>query len=207
MAVISRKAEALMMSAENVNEKKKESFTDELLDWIESFVFAVFVVILVFIFFFRIVLVDGPSMNPTLNNGDRLIVTHLNYTPARGDIVVLNSTGLNKTIIKRCIGIAGDTVKVDYSHNAVYVNGDKVDEYYLDVNEPMELKSYFDGAYYTDDNCYEYTVPEGCIFVMGDNRNNSTDSRASAVGFVNTEDILGKAVFRIMPFNSFGKVE
>ena len=177
---------------------------DEILEWIESFVFAIFVVILVFIFLFRIVLVSGPSMNPTLSDGDRLIISHINYTPERGDIVVLNSIGLNKTIIKRCIGTAGDIVRVDYNNNSVSVNGENVPQDY--INEVMNVLPIFDAKYCVDSGVYEYAVPDGKIFVMGDNRNHSTDSRSAYVGFVDLEDVLGKAIFRIIPFDSFGKI-
>ncbi len=186
------------------NIEKKVNFTDEILDWLESFVLAVFIVILIFIFFFRIVLVDGPSMNPTLSDGDRLIISHLNYNPEKGDIVVLNSVGLNKTIIKRCIGTEGDTVRIDYNNNTVTVNGEDVPQDY--INETMELKLWFDDTYLVESGVYEYTVPEGTIFVLGDNRNHSTDSRATEVGFVDTDDVLGKAILRLLPLGSFGTI-
>ena len=177
---------------------------DEILEWAESFVFAVFVVVLIFIFLFRIVLVEGPSMSSTLSDGDRLIISHLNYKPQRGDIVVLNSTGLNKTIIKRCIGVGGDTVRIDYSDSSVTVNGEKLDESYID--ERMKVQPMFDQDYYKDGTVYEYNIPEGKIFVLGDNRNHSTDSRSYFVGLVDESDVLGKAVFRLLPFGSFGKI-
>ncbi len=196
-------------TAENVTpdtdgDKQAVNWTDEILEWLEAFVMAIFAVILIFIFFLRIVLVDGPSMNPTLTDGDRLILTHINYTPEKGDIVVLNCQGLQKTIIKRCIGTAGDTVRVDYNTGEVTVNGSVIEQDYL--GEPMMDLNYFDFSYMTDIGVYEYTVPEDTIFVMGDNRNHSTDSRCREVGFVKTEDVLGKAFFRIMPFGSFGKI-
>ncbi len=175
---------------------RKLRAVDEILDWIESFAFASFIVLLVFIFLFRTVIVDGGSMNPTLYNAQRLILTHFNYEPERGDIIVANSPGLNKTIIKRCIGIEGDQVIVDYNTKTVTVNGTKIDEPYLDASDPMEVKPYFDEKYRIGNDTYEYVVPDGTVFAMGDNRNGSNDSRSSDVGFINKEDILGKAVFR-----------
>lgn len=197
--------------SEEITEKKNDllpddeeetSLVDDLLDWVEAFVVAIFVVILVFIFFLRVVEVSGPSMNPTLSDKDRVIVTHLNYTPERGDIVVCNSKGLEKCIIKRCIGVAGDTVVVNYNDNTVKVNGELINESY--INETMSVQSVFDSSYLTGDKEYTYTVPERTIFAMGDNRNHSTDSRSAYVGFIKLEDILGKAFFRFLPFGQIG---
>jgi len=178
------------------------NLVDDLLDWVEAFVVAIFVVILVFIFFLRVVEVSGPSMNSTLSDKDRVIVTHLNYTPERGDIVVFNSKGLNKCLIKRCIGIAGDTVVVNYNDDTVTVNGEKVDQSYINEKDMKVLS--FNDKYCIESGVYSYTVPEGTIFAMGDNRNHSADSRDSRVGFVPLDDILGKAVFRFLPFSGWG---
>ena len=108
---------------DDLKEKQPVNVMDEVFEWAESFVFAMFVVILIFTFFFRIVLVQGPSMRETLQDQDRLIITHINYTPQKGDIVVINSEKLGKTIIKRVIGTGGDKVVVDYNNNTVTVNG------------------------------------------------------------------------------------
>lgn len=184
--------------------KKKASLFDEILDWVESFVFAIFIVMLVFIFLFRTVVVDGNSMNNTLKDSERLILTHFNYKPQSGDIIVANCPGLNKTIIKRCIAVEGDTVVIDYADNSVAVNGEKLKEDY--IAEPMQLLDYFDKTYMTSETSFEYHVPKGCIFALGDNRNDSRDSRDSAVGFISCDDVLGKAVLRFFPFKSFGKL-
>lgn len=183
---------------------EEPSIIDDLLEWCEAFVMAIFVVILVFIFFLRVVEVSGDSMNNTLTNEDRILISHLNYTPKSGDIVVCNSDGLEKIIVKRCIGVAGDVVKVDYSTGTVTVNGEVMDQSF--IKEEMRDEANFDQTYRTGDHEYTYTVPEGTIFAMGDNRNHSTDSRWAAVGFISTDDILGKAVFRILPFGSFGRI-
>lgn len=181
------------------------SIIDDLLEWCEAFVMAIFVVILVFIFFLRVVEVSGDSMNDTLTNADRILISHLNYTPKSGDIVVCNSDGLEKVIVKRCIGVAGDVVKIDYSTGTVTVNGVEMDQSF--IKEEMNDTLNFNQTYRTGDHEYTYTVPEGTIFAMGDNRNHSTDSRWSAVGFISTDDVLGKAVFRILPFSSFGTIK
>lgn len=181
-------------------------FIDDILEWIESFVFASFIVLLIFIFMFRTVVVDGSSMNPTLYDSQRLILTHFNYTPERGDIIVANSPGLNKTIIKRCIGVAGDDVLIDYATNSITVNGEKINEYYLDPQKPMELKSHFNEDYRTSETQFEYIVPDGKVFALGDNRNESNDSRSADVGFIDLDDILGRAIFRFYTADSPGTV-
>ncbi|MBR6045588.1 MAG: signal peptidase I [Ruminococcus sp.] len=189
---------------EQTDEKEYDLITD-LLEWAEAFVLAMFVVIIVFIFFLRIVEVAGPSMSSTLSDKDRIILTHLNYTPERGDIVVCNSKTLNKCIIKRCIGVGGDTVCVNYNDDTVKVNGEYIDQSYINEAD-MREQSIFDQRYRTSDGVYNYTVPEGTIFVMGDNRNHSTDSRSDMVGFVSLGDVLGKAIFRFYPFSSIGSI-
>ena len=165
----------------------------ELLDWMESILISVAVVVLIFTFLLRPVGVDGDSMRPTLEDGDRLLVTHLFYTPRRGDIVVVNSTGLGKLIVKRVIGLPGDTVDIDFERHEVYVNGEEQNEPYID--EPTQDP---------EDVAFPVTVSENALFVMGDNRNNSQDSRSAAVGQIDEEDIIGKAVFRLYPFSSVG---
>lgn len=188
---------------EDIKEKPPVDIKNEILEWCESFVFALFIVILVFTFFFRIVQVEGESMTNTLQDKDRLIMTHLNYTPEKDDIVVINSTYLNKTIIKRVIGTEGDHVTVDYNSNTVTVNGEKLDDEH--IKEVMYDTGLFDPTYETSDGVYEYDVPEDYIFVMGDNRNGSKDSRY--IGFVEEDTVLGKAVFRLFPFNAFGSID
>ena len=184
----------------------RSKLLDGVLDWAESFIFAIFVVVLVFTFLMRTVVVVGSSMYPTFEDGDRLIITHFFDTPKNGDVLVMNSQGLNKTIIKRCIGIEGDTVRVDYNTQKVTVNGKEIKNVY--INEPMEdLMGKFSPEYIVEQGVYEYKVPEGKVFVMGDNRNNSTDGRSDDVGFVDVDDILGKVVLRLYPFDKIGGIK
>jgi signal peptidase I len=185
--------------------KEKEPFNigREILEWFESLVFALLIVQLVLTFLLRIVMVDGESMTNTLQNGDRLIMTHVAYEPARDDIIVLDSEEAGKVLIKRVIGIAGDTVRVDYNQNHVYVNDEQISNEH--IKEPMLDKWYYDTDHLVSEGVYEYEVPEDTVFVMGDNRNDSNDSRS--LGFVDKSEIMGKAVFRVYPFKSLGRVD
>lgn len=185
---------------ENFRDKNEKSFFNDTIEWFEAVAVAVMVVLLVFTFVLRQVVVEGDSMLPTLSNGDRLIITHLFYTPNQGDIVVVNCEGehkLNKTIIKRVIATEGQEVNIDFDNGVVTVDGAELKEDYINA-----LTTRNDGAF-----SYPVTVPEGCIFVMGDNRNHSTDSRNPEVGFLSVDDVLGKAFFRITPFNKLGFIE
>lgn len=172
------------------------SLKSELFEWLETIAFSLVFVILVFTFVFRIVGVDGESMQNTLENGDRLIISHLFYQPKAGDIVVVTQpNAVNKPLIKRIVALGGQTVDIDTERGLVYVDGVVINEPY--IKEPtVRIPS--------PPVTFPYTVPEGCVFVMGDNRNNSLDSRSTDVGPIDERYILGKAVFRIFPFNKFG---
>ncbi len=192
-------------------EKEKGNPYAELLEWTETIVIAFFAVILLFTFILREAFVDGDSMNDTLFDGDKLIVSHLFYEPEKGDIVIVNSengyiygedgelmsvTGLNKPIVKRIIATGGEEVDIDFEKGEIYVDGTLLDEPYIKESTTLDENGH----------TYPVTVPDGYVFVMGDNRNNSTDSRSALVGFVPEYEILGKVVFRFLPFTRFGKV-
>lgn len=188
---------------DDIKEKQPFNFGREVLEWVESLVFALLIVQLVLIFVFRVVMVDGTSMTNTLQDGDRLIMTHVAYEPERDDVIVLDSKVADKILIKRVIGIEGDKVVVDYNKNHVYVNDEEISNDH--IKEIMrDNVIYFDGAYRVADGVYEYNVPDDTVFVMGDNRNDSKDSRS--IGFVDESEIMGKAVLRIYPFKSLGFV-
>ncbi|MGN0613439.1 MAG: signal peptidase I, partial [Porcipelethomonas sp.] len=190
-------------------EKGKGSLLDDIVEIAESVIISVFVVLLIFTFIARPVTVDGRSMSPTLENEDKLVMRTFLYSPEAGDIVIIDNNtsytykegtseivegqSLEKRLIKRVIALGGQTVDIDFNTGTVKVDGEVLEEEYI-----ADVTHFDPGAF-----DYPVTVPEGYIFVMGDNRNNSTDSRDNHVGFVKEEDVLGKAILRFYPFDKF----
>ena len=163
----------------------------EVYDWIQCIIFALVFCVLLFVFGARMVNVVGHSMVPTLEQNDKVIISNLFYHPKQGDIVVLRKqTLMDEPIVKRIIATEGQTVDIDFDDGVVYVDGKALDEPY--VNTPTNL-SY--------DMTFPVTVPEGKLFVLGDNRNDSLDSRSTDIGFINENKVLGKVVFRFYPFD------
>ena len=163
----------------------------DLYEWVQALVCSVLAVVLLFTFVIRLIGVDGHSMVPTLQDGDRLLVlSSLLYDDyVYGDIVVLRKAEfLEEPIVKRVIATEGQTVDIDFESGSVYVDGALLDEPY--INELTFLQ---------EGTEFPLTVPEGCIFVMGDNRNHSSDSRDARLGTVDTRYVIGKAVFLAFP--------
>lgn len=180
---------------ENIKSQENDAAFVSLYDWVESVLWALVFVTLVFSFFFRVVGVDGESMLNTLQDGDRLMLVNTFYTPDYGDIVVIRRDTA-EPLIKRVIAMEGDVIAIDPENEMVYLNGELLEEPYIDGTTPSLFG--FTGP---------YIVPEGTVFVMGDNRADSTDSRSGSVGPVALDRIMGKAVFRLWPFNQFGRIE
>lgn len=178
-------------------EKKKNSLR-EAVEYAESLAVVFVVMLLIFTFIARPATVDGESMIPTLQNGERLVISNLFYEPTAGDIVVLCGEAdreEGKNLIKRIIATEGQTIDIDFEAGEVYVDGQKLDEPY--ILEP---------TYLDEGTEFPLTVPKGEIFVMGDNRNGSRDSRSLTVGTVKEEYIVGRVLFRFFPFDRFGKI-
>lgn len=180
----------------NNQTEEKPSFFDEVLDWLKTICVTFIMVLLVFTFIAKTARVNGPSMEKTLIENDMLILWSLGYDPAQGDIIACNCDGLGKVIVKRIVAVGGQEVYIDFEAGKVYVDGE---EYLVEgiPNITTARESNYN---------YPITVPEGKYFVLGDNRQHSTDSRDSLVGFVDREDILGRAVFRIYPLDKFGRL-
>ncbi len=175
--------------------KQKRNWCRELYEWVESAVFTIVLMLLIFTLLIRPATVFGSSMVPTLHGGDRLILQQIGYNdPQYGDIIVVDTPQLEEpAIVKRVIGRPGDVIDINFATGAVARNGELLEEEY--INEPTHVS--FDIE-------FPVTVPEGHIFVLGDNRNASLDSRSSQVGMVDIRSVMGKAIFRFFPVNVAG---
>lgn len=192
------------MENNNIDTKK---IRQNIWEWIETIAVSFLVVVFTFTFIFRIVGISGDSMLNTLVDEERVIVSNLFYTPKQGDIVVISRNYLNNAddtsdssspIIKRVIAVAGQKVDIDFKAGIVYVDDQPLTEPYTKTltNQPGNVK-------------FPVTVPENCVFVLGDNRNESLDSRFSWIGdngMIDTRYILGKALFRVFPLSKFGGI-
>ena len=176
----------------------------DIFDIIEMFAVCTACIIVLFSFFARLTIVDGSSMCDTLTNGEYLVISDFMYDATAGDIVVLQDTTadikeLQKPLIKRIIATGGQSVDISPDGIVTITDTDGtqsiLEESYI-KNEPYE------GRYYG-----HWEVPEGHIFVMGDNRNGSTDSRDFRLGVIDERCIVGKALLRVLPFNNFWVVE
>ncbi len=180
-----------------IEEEEGISLTSFIFEWANAFMVALIVVVLLLTFVFRQVTVSGTSMTDTLSDGDRLIISSFMYKPSYGDIVVV-SHGQNYSdpIIKRVIATEGQSLSINYKTGDVSVDGVILDEDYIkgqtrELRNPIEIPD---------------KIPEGYVFVMGDNREGSLDSRSTEIGLIPVENIIGKAEIRIFPFNHIGSV-
>ena len=183
------------MAADEINKKKEDeslSFDKSVILYLHDLIHLLVIVLIVFVFLFRIVVVSGSSMYSTLWNGDWLLVTSSVFykEPQAGDIVVASKDSFNsgEPIIKRVIATEGQTVDIDFNEGIVYVDGVALQEDYTYTPTNVE-----------EGITFPITIAEGCIFAMGDNRNGSRDSRDPSIGMIDTRELLGKAIFLLFP--------
>lgn len=190
-----RKSEVFIVSFEDEEYTKndKNKFWRFIYDWIDSLIYAIVLILVIFTFIFRVVGVSGDSMNPTLHSGDWLTVSAITNEVKTGDIVVITQpNSLNEPLIKRVIAKGGDTINIDFIEGTVTVNGVALYEPYIaEATERM------------GDYVYPLQIPEGYLFVMGDNRNNSLDSRFRTIGLIDERYVLGVAQVRLFPFGDW----
>ncbi len=198
--------------------EEKQSVIAEIFDYYELCIFSICAVIVIFSFFIRLCRVDGQSMEDTLHNNEMLVVSDIFYTPKRGDVIVFHQTGgqnqdiysfsLNEPIVKRVIATAGEWIDIKLS-------GDRLEVMIYDSSMEKKYTLSEDYAKYsgspswnpTGYHEYPMQIPEGYVFVMGDNRWHSTDSRSTLIGLVDTRRILGRAVLRLTPLSKFGSID
>lgn len=176
-------------------------------DWIKTLLFSMILIIFIFTLIFRGVSVDGESMENTLYNGEYLFISDLFYTPKTGDIVVVESPRYNNgttPLIKRIIATGGQTVRINFNTWEVWVDGELLSEPYIKSAEGVPMIS--ESLVPDSDGIVEIEVEKGFVFVMGDNRNNSLDSRSSAIGQIDSHYVMGRVIFRLTPFNRIGTV-
>lgn len=199
--------EERLEAASNEEEPQEEKlplnqrFNRSVLEWAETIVMAIVLVSVVFTFAVRIITVDGGSMQPTYYDGDRVLVSSMTGKVKQGDIVIIINA-LKEPIIKRVIATEGQTVDFDDS-GEVTVDGYLLPGSLYGIENGITMVSDLPGKVLE----FPQPVPENCVFVLGDNRANSTDSRYVEVGMVDRRNILGKVVFNVYPFSKVGAVK
>ncbi len=196
------------IKTEEITKTKSNSAVKEIFEWFDAIIISIIAIILLFTFVFRVVGIKGASMENTLFNNDRVIISNLFYKPQAGDVVVISRNYSNKSgntndsespIIKRVIATEGQEVSIDPKTGIVKVDGVTLQEDYI---KPGQITKWDEMS--SEEKSVK--VEEGHVFVMGDNRGNSLDSRDSSIGQVDIRYVLGKALFRVYPLSSFGKI-
>ncbi len=200
-------------SIEKPNRQEPQGIASFVFDILEIVALSVFIMVLLFTFTVRLCRVDGSSMENTLYGNQMLLVRSIGYTPKQDDIIVFHLTepeiDMEKTLVKRVIATGGQTLKIDFNTKEIWVdgvlykdshavfknnNGTNIDRYSLFATGPN---------YDFEAKIYTATVPEDSLFVMGDNRNHSYDSRSAEIGFIDESCVLGKVILRLTPFERF----
>ena len=183
-------------------ETEKRPAGAELFEWLQMVMICVLGAVIAFNLVVRLSVVDGQSMDPTLEHGELMLVWSLGYSPKQGDIVILNKTTADfleeQAIVKRVIALEGQTVDIDYSQGVVYVDGEALEEDYILGEMYLPTNGHMQQTH--------FEVPEDEIFVLGDNRNNSTDSRDERLGTIHEDYVLGKAMAAIWPLDKIGLI-
>lgn len=202
------------MDKQKINKARPPRAIESVLGFLENMFIAMLVVSLIFIYFFRMITISGDSMSSTVCSGEKVVITASCRYPDPGDIVVFHADeavtldenrelvktiGVRRNLIKRVIATGGQSVDIDFERGIVCVDGKQLDEPYTSGLTHMDMGSFTEK--------YPVIVPEGYVFVLGDNRRDSIDSRAREIGFVPVDDILGKVVFRISPLSRAGFVK
>ena len=190
---------------DEIAENQKPNYKKELIEWLGVIASALIIVVFLFGFVFRVAVISGDSMKNTLYDADVVVISNFNYTPKQGDIVVVSRNAENTPeatradngpIIKRVIATEEQEVDIDFETGTVYVDGVALNAPYISTptTDPHDVQ-------------FPVTVPKGCIFVLGDNRGVSLDSRNSRIGdggMIDTRYVLGHAVYRFFPFDKMG---
>ena len=179
-------------------ETEKRPAGAELFEWLQMVMLCVLGAVVAFNLVVRLSVVDGQSMDPTLEHGELMLVWSLGYSPKQGDVVILNKTTADfldeQAIVKRVIALEGQTVDIDYGAGVVFVDGEALEEDYI-----------YTPTYLSEGMEFPLVIDEGCVFLMGDNRGDSRDSRAPEIGQVDTREVLGQAVFLMLPGTGRGE--
>lgn len=203
--------EATLRDQTPEEQEEQEGWRQSLFEWLELLAIVLVIIVTLFTFVVSIVGVDGSSMYPTLHDRDLMLVQRIAYEPRQGDVIVLrkDNTFDNQALVKRIIATGGQTVYIDYDANTITVDGQTLEEPYLNY----EYDEFYGSDYMADkvdlNSQYvnqEFTVPEGCVFVCGDNRNHSSDSRVTELGMVDQRYVIGRVLMVFFPFADFGLV-
>ncbi len=182
----------------NLENTSKNHRVISIYEWAEAIIAALIIVTLFFSAFFRVAEVDGTSMIPNLYSGDRVLLTGIYTKPVSGDVVVIAPNGSEEVpLVKRVIATENQTVDIDRTSGKVSVDGVELDETRYIGNNRTDQQS---------DLQFPLTVPSGHVFVLGDNRSVSKDSRSADIGFIDQKDIIGKALLVIFPFDRMGGI-
>lgn len=180
--------------------QQSSGFCVSVMEWVETVVFAIILVSVVFTFAARIITVDGSSMEPTYFHGDRVLVSGFAGDVGQGDIVIIVHA-LQEPIIKRVVATEGQVVDFDPVAGELTVDGAPIKGEVFGIQNGITYLPDLPGQVLE----FPQAVPENCVFVLGDNRGNSTDSRFASVGMIDHRNILGKVVFNLYPFNKAGQ--